>query len=83
MMAGGLTRDAKADDLRVERGSDEIWQGDRLQTALTKGETIEEMALRSGDRIVVPRDARWGTREIVSLVVGLPAAIYAIVAIAR
>lgn len=82
MMAGGMTTDASTADLRVERVDRTVWKGERLQTALTRGETIEEMALRSGDRLVVPRAATpWGVREVMSLAVGALAGVYAIVRI--
>ena len=70
MLAGGATKDARVDQLRVVRGSSSLWSGDKLQTAIARGATLEELGIRGGDRIQVPgqRDpeSKW---RIVGLVV--------------
>src|SRR6185369_17125525 len=54
MVAGGPGATAKLTDIRVERGSKTIWDGEPLQVAITEGRTLDQMSLRAGDRIVVP-----------------------------
>jgi len=54
MLAGGATKDARVDQLRVMRGSSSVWSGDKLQTAIARGATLEELGIRGGDRIQVP-----------------------------
>lgn len=80
MLAGGPTTEGVLTEIRIERGSDEIWGGDLLQTAITEGRTLDQLNLRAGDRIVVPDQGWdwWSLRNAVltvSGVLGLAAAI--------
>ena len=64
MVAGGPTQDAKVDRLRIVRGESSLWSGNRLQTAIARGATLDELGLRAGDRIDVPGgrrdpDSKW------------------------
>jgi protein involved in polysaccharide export with SLBB domain len=52
--AGGLTSRAKANAIRVERGSGEIWGGELLREALGRGYSLDQLNLRAGDRVFVP-----------------------------
>ncbi len=58
MVAGGPTQDARVDRLRILRGESSLWSGNRLQGAIARGATLEELGLRAGDRIDVPRGRR-------------------------
>lgn len=77
MLAGGATRDARLDALRVERGDTLLLTRESLSRALGTGRTLDQLGLRAGDRIVVPRrrdgDALWRV-----LLVVIPAAIYGV-----
>ncbi|HEY0674485.1 MAG TPA: SLBB domain-containing protein [Longimicrobiales bacterium] len=53
MAAGGTTTDARVTEIRVERGSERIWEGEALQRAITEGKTLDELSMRAGDRIIV------------------------------
>jgi len=55
MAAGGPTRDARMDAIRIERGDRKVAEGDRLHSMLSGGQTVDQMQLRPGDKIVVPR----------------------------
>ncbi len=55
MSAGGPTRDAKMDGIRIERGDEKVMDGDELHALLSAGRTVDQMNLRAGDKIVVPR----------------------------
>ena len=64
MVAGGPTQDAKVDRLRIVRGESALWSGSKLQTAIARGATLEQLGLRAGDRIDVPGgrrdpDSKW------------------------
>lgn len=79
MMAGGPTRDAKFDALRIERGETRIWDGKPLQEAIARGLTLEKMNLRTGDHVLVPRRGGRGlegTVRVLGILVTIPAAIY-------
>src|SRR5207237_6241008 len=55
MVAGGATKDARVDQLRILRGSASLWSGDQLQTEIARGSTLDQLGMRAGDRIQVPR----------------------------
>lgn len=53
-MAGGPTGSANLLEMRVERGSTRIWEGQSMETAVIRGQTLDQMNIQAGDRIVVP-----------------------------
>ncbi|MEN8374957.1 MAG: SLBB domain-containing protein [Gemmatimonadota bacterium] len=76
-MAGGPTREAKLDDVRVERRGDRVWEGEPLELALNEGRTFDQLGIRAGDQIVVPE--RRSTGETVRiLLISVPTAIFAL-----
>jgi len=77
MLAGGATKDARVDQLRVVRGSSSLWSGDRLQTAIARGATLEDLGIRGGDRIQVPgqRDPESKWRVVGLIVTSLATAV--------
>lgn len=79
MLAGGLTPNARVDKLRIQRGRDRLWSGDRLQGAIAQGATLDALGLRAGDQVVVPqaRDTE-STMRIVGVLVSIPLAIFGI-----
>lgn len=76
MLAGGATRDARLDALRIERGQTRLWAQDSLRHALAEGFTVDQLGLRAGDRIVVPR--RGDADTVVRILGILAAAIYGV-----
>lgn len=72
MVAGGPAGNADLDKMRIERGSRRIWDGERMQDALRKGRTLDQLSLRAGDQIVVP--ARSGRNLLTYLQVAVPLA---------
>ena len=77
MAAGGPTRDSKVGNARIERDAVQLWSGSQLQDAIARGLTVDQMKLRSGDCIIVPRrhDAAT-TAQVFGILLTLPAAIY-------
>lgn len=63
MLAGGATTEARVDRLRVLRGNSALWSGSKLQAAIARGATLEELGIHAGDRIQVPgqgdRESKW------------------------
>lgn len=55
MAAGGPTRDAKLTEIRVERDGRPVWAGDDLQERMALGRTLDQLDVRPGDRIHVPK----------------------------
>jgi protein involved in polysaccharide export with SLBB domain len=79
MRAGGPTRDAVVTKLRIERDRARIWEGESLQQAIAQGRTIDQLGLRAGDRVVVPRAHNSETTvRILAALVTIPAAVFAI-----
>src|SRR5881628_1653723 len=82
MLAGGATKDARVDQLRVMRGNSSLWSGNELQTEIARGATLDQLGIRAGDRIQVPghRDAE-STWRIVGIVVGSLATAVGVIAL--
>jgi protein involved in polysaccharide export with SLBB domain len=77
MAAGGPTRDARFGQLHIDRDGHPFLSGGALQTAITRGETLDHLGLHSGDAIVVPRRRDTATLvQILGLAITVPAAIY-------
>jgi polysaccharide biosynthesis/export protein len=72
-LAGGPTGSAKLTDLRIERGSTRIWEGEALELAIVQGRTLDQLNIQAGDRIVVPVDRQrdgWEMFRIVAMTAG-------------
>src|SRR5947209_11241786 len=82
MVAGGATKDARVDRLRILRGNASLWSGNALQTEIARGATLDQLGIRAGDRIQVPghRDAE-STWRIVGIVVGSLATAVGVIAL--
>jgi protein involved in polysaccharide export with SLBB domain len=82
--AGGLTQGARVTRMRVERDGTEIWDGARLQLALGRGYSIDQLNLQAGDRVFVPaRGGGMSAWQVVGLLATVPAAVLTIVEIGR
>lgn len=78
MQAGGPTRAANVTGIRIERDRQRIWQGRTMEQAVVEGRTLDQLSLRAGDRIILPKkrtlDARtllhgaWIISSVVTLV---------------
>jgi polysaccharide biosynthesis/export protein len=82
MAAGGPTKDARFAALRIEREGTRLWSGGTLQEAIARGQTLEQMGVQSGDRIIVPGRGA-GFAPILGILLAIPTAIYAISQITR
>jgi outer membrane murein-binding lipoprotein Lpp len=54
MTAGGPTRSANLNRIRIERSGEVVWKDDPLQQAMLEAQTLDQLNLQAGDRIVVP-----------------------------
>lgn len=73
MEAGGPSAEAQLTELRVERGDVRVWEAEEMETAVIQGQTLDQMNIQAGDRIVVPQQAQrdgWRTARDVIAVVG-------------
>jgi polysaccharide export outer membrane protein len=69
MVAGGPIQEARVAKMRIERNGSRIWSGPKLQAAIARGATLEDLGLRAGDQIDVPRGR--DTESTVRIVGGL------------
>jgi len=80
MAAGGTTHDAKLNSLKIQRNGTTIWQGDALRRAIAGGSTVDDLELRPGDAIVVPRrgsiGSLYGPAQLFAVLLGIPVTIY-------
>lgn len=85
MVAGGPTQDAKVDRLQILRGELSLWSGNRLQAAIARGATLEELGLRAGDRIEVPGGRRdsGSTLRIAGLVLTAVATVVTVITVTQ
>lgn len=86
MLAGGATQDARVDRLEIRRDNASLWSGSRLQTAIARGATLDELGVRAGDRIEVPRGQRADSESkwrLIGLIVTTVAAAATVVAVSN
>jgi protein involved in polysaccharide export with SLBB domain len=84
MLAGGATQEARIDRLRILRGNSALWSGGDLQAAIARGATLDQLGIRAGDRIEVPKErdpeSKW--RIAGMIVTGLATAV-GVIALSR
>jgi protein involved in polysaccharide export with SLBB domain len=79
MVAGGPSTNRPELRIRIERGRDIIWDGERIEAALIEGRTLDQLSVQAGDGIFVrgPSGTRMGTvRNVLSIVSGVGSLIY-------
>ena len=78
MTAGGPTSGADLTRTTVRRGDATLWDRGQLRTAIVDGATLERLALRSGDEIIVGEKKRnWDTiLRTASIVSGIALSVY-------
>jgi len=60
MAAGGPSAGAKMDDIKIERGTRVLLEGDAVQEAIREGLTLDQLNLAAGDQISVPQASAGG-----------------------
>jgi protein involved in polysaccharide export with SLBB domain len=68
-MAGGETTDANLDDIYIVRNDEKLEVN--VKDILSRGETINDIGLQSGDRVYVPREWWVGARNTTFLISGV------------
>jgi protein involved in polysaccharide export with SLBB domain len=64
MQVGGPGPAANLAKLRIDRGPQKLWSGESLQLAIRQSRTLDELGLRDGDQITVPRRSTFAPGEI-------------------
>jgi len=87
MAAGGTTHEAKLNKMTVQRDGQTLWNGDAVRRAIAAGSTVDELGLRPGDVIVVPRSGSlaglYGPAQLVAVLLGIPVTIYTLTKIIK
>lgn len=81
VVAGGATREAKMDDVRIERGGKRILDAKGVERALAANGTINDIGLQPGDRLVVPSAGGTSTYTLVrtvSIILSVPLTIFSL-----
>lgn len=82
--AGGTTQTAALDKLHVDRIGGVIEHGPPLQRAISRGETLAELDVQSGDEVVIPKTNDFeGHLRIITLIVGIPLAVVTVLLLTR
>ena len=80
MVAGGPAEDSKLDDIRIRRGENRLMRGGEVLAALDQGRSLDQLGLRAGDEVTVPRRVavigwglvvRWGAIIASTLLLGI------------
>ena len=77
--AGGLTKDAKMDKLKLERDGRALIEGKALRRAIEQGATLDALHVRSGDQLVVPSKQHgdfYGPLRFVAVLLSIPVTVY-------
>lgn len=80
MAAGGPTSDANLEGMQIWRDKRVLLEGPALQQAITAGRTLNQLDLRSGDRIIVPsqQSSVFSLAAVRSVLVVLPSVLYVV-----
>jgi hypothetical protein len=77
--AGGLTKDAKLNKLKLERDGRALVQGKALRQAIEQGATLDALHVRSGDQLVVPSKQHgdmYGPLRFLAVLLSIPVTVY-------
>ena len=77
--AGGPTRDAKMNKLKLERDGRTLLEGKALRRAIEQGGTLDALQVRSGDQLVVPSNLHgdlYPSLRFVAVLLSIPVTIY-------
>lgn len=80
-VAGGLTANSDLGKAEVRRGGTSFLAKDKVQESITKGLTLDQMNLRSGDEINVGEKKRGGGASAIILIGSIAAALLSVVAL--
>jgi protein involved in polysaccharide export with SLBB domain len=80
MLAGGPGGNADVERLRIHRGREVLWQGERMRAAVIEGRTLDQLSVQAGDGIFVPeRTPRMNTlRDVLVVATGVTSVIWAL-----
>ena len=79
MMAGGITKDSRTKDARIERNGVTTWRPESLRVAVRDSRTLTQLGVQPEDAFVVPKKFDWEkVGRITSMVIMIPVAVLGI-----
>ena len=79
MMAGGITKDSRTTDARIERNGVTTWRPESLRVAVRDARTLTQLGVQPEDAFVVPKKFDWEkVGRITSMVIMIPVAVLGI-----
>jgi protein involved in polysaccharide export with SLBB domain len=77
--AGGPTRDAQMNKLKLDRAGKTLWEGNEFRRAIAEGRTLEDLRVQAGDELIVPTDKHsdiYAPLRLVAVLLSIPITIY-------
>jgi len=87
MLAGGPSQASDLKGVRIERSGQRVWADSALQAAIAQGRTLDQLDVRAGDQVVVPKKKTGffneSTVRTVTMVLSIPVAIFGLVSLLK
>jgi len=77
--AGGPTKDAQMNKLKLDRAGKTLWEGNEFRRAIAEGRTLEDLRVQAGDQLIVPTNKHsdiYGPLRFVAVLLSIPVTIY-------
>ena len=77
--AGGPTKDAEMNKLKLDRAGKTLWEGNEFRRAIAEGRTLEDLRVQAGDQLIVPTNKHsdiYGPLRFVAVLLSIPVTIY-------
>jgi len=77
--AGGPTKDAEMNKLKLDRAGKTLWEGKECRRAIAEGRTLEDLRVQAGDQLIVPTNKHsdiYGPLRFVAVLLSIPVTIY-------
>ncbi|HTD71010.1 MAG TPA: SLBB domain-containing protein [Gemmatimonadales bacterium] len=77
--AGGPTKDAQMNKLKLDRAGKTLWEGNEFRRAIAEGRTLEDLRVQAGDQLIVPTNKHsdlFSPIRFVAVLLSIPVTIY-------
>jgi len=77
--AGGPTKDAQMNKLKLDRAGQTLWQGTEFRRAIAEGRTLEDLRVQAGDQLIVPSKKQsdlFSPIRFIAVLLSIPVTIY-------
>jgi len=80
--AGGMDGTAQIDKLKIERGTETLYEGDEVQQIMAQGRTLDQLGIQAGDRFELPAQQqrnRFQSVQTIQILLTIPLTIFGLV----